>query len=94
MKDLKKALECRKEIKKRKPVFLKQDAQKKAKLEKNWRQPTGRHSKMRLKKKGRRKQPSMGYSSPKIVRGLNPQGIREVHVHNLGDLKKSRKTKG
>ncbi len=88
MKDKKEALELRKLKKSKKPVFLKQDAHKKAKLKNNWRQPKGRQSKMRLKKKGYRKQPSVGYSSPRLVRGLNPQGLREVHVFNLEDLSK------
>lgn len=94
MKDVKKALELRNELKKNKPVFLKQDAHKKAKLKKNWRQPKGRHSKMRLKLRSYRKQPSQGYSSPRIVRGLNPQGIKEVHVYNIEDLNKLKKGKG
>lgn len=94
MKDLKKALELKKVMKKKKPVFLKQDAHKVAKLEKHWRKPRGRHSKIRLKLRSYRKQPSVGYSLPKIVRGLNAQGIKEVHVHNLEDLKKVQKGEG
>lgn len=94
MKELEKALELKKVLKKKKPVFLKQDAHKKAKLKKNWRQPKGRHSKMRLKLASYRKQPSAGYSVPRIVRGLNPQGIKEVHVHNLEDLKNVKKGEG
>ena len=94
MKDLKKALELKKVLKKKKPVFLKQDAHKKAKLKKNWRQPRGRHSKMRLKLGSYRKHPSVGYSLPRIVRGLNPQGIKEVHVHNVEDLKNVQKGEG
>lgn len=94
MKDLKTALELRKRIKGKKPVFLKQDAHKKVRLRKNWRQPRGRHSKMRLKLRGHRKQPSVGYSSPKIVKGLNPQGLKEVRVYNLEDLKNVGKTEG
>jgi len=91
MKDAKKALELRNAMKKKKPVFLKQDAHKKSKLKKNWRQPRGRHSKIRLKLKSYKKQPSMGYSSPRIVRGLNPKGFKEVHVYNLADLSKIQK---
>lgn len=94
MKDLKKDLELRDKLKSKKPVFLKQDSYKKAKLEKNWRQPTGRHSKLRMKRKGHGKHPSIGYSSPRTVRGLNPQGLRIIHVHNLEDLKKVQKGEG
>ncbi len=94
MKDFKKSLELRKKLKKKKPVFLKQDAHKKVKLKKNWRQPKGRHSKMRLKLRGYRKHPSVGYSSPTLVRGLSPEGLREIHVNTLGDLKKVKKGDG
>lgn len=94
MKDLKKALELRKNIKKKKPNFLKQDAYKKDKLKKNWRRPRGRHSKLRMKLKGHGEHPSMGYSSPTMVRGLSPEGLREIHVNTLGDLKKVKKGDG
>ena len=44
------------------------------------------HSKMRIHLRGRRKSPSPGYSSPRAVRGLNRQGLTEVHVVNAKDL--------
>lgn len=94
MKDLKQALELREKLKEKKPVFLKQDAHKKAKLKKNWRQPQGRHSKMRLKLRSYRKHPSIGYASPRIVKGLTPEGLKEVHVYNLEDLKNVGKGEG
>lgn len=94
MKDLKTALELRNRMKKKKPEFIKQDAYKKDKLKKNWRQPKGRHSKMRLKLKGHKFQPSMGYSSPRIVRGLTRQGLKEVNVHSLDDLNGIQKDEG
>lgn len=91
---MKKDLELRNKLKKKKPVFLKQDAHKKAKLAKNWRQPKGRHSKMRLKLASYRKQPSAGYSSPKTVRGLNALGLKEVKVESLKDLENIKKDEG
>ncbi|MBM3199440.1 hypothetical protein FJZ53_00790 [Candidatus Woesearchaeota archaeon] len=94
MKDLKTALEDRKKVKDKKPNFLKQDAQKKSSLYSDWRRPRGRHSKMRLRKKGRRKRPSMGYSSPQLVRGLNPDGVKEKLVYNLEDLSSVGKNEG
>jgi len=94
MKDIKKALELRKNLKKKKPVFLKQDAHKKDRLKKNWRQPKGRHSKLRMKLRGHGRHPSIGYSSPTIVRGLTPAGLREIHVNTLSDLKNVKKGDG
>ena len=91
MKDLKDDLELRNALKRKKPVFLKQDAHKKSKLKKNWRRPRGRHSKMRFRLASYRKRPNVGYSSPRSVRGLNPKGFREVHVYNLEDLDKVQK---
>jgi len=79
-------LELRKKLKKRKPDFLRQDAHKVKRLKKKWRAPKGIHSKMRRKLRGYRKQPSIGYSSPKKVRYLHPSGLKEILVHNLKNL--------
>lgn len=83
-----KLLELRKNIKSKKPDFLRQDAHKVKKLDQNWRRPKGRHSKMRFKLRGYRKSPSMGYSSPVEARGLNKDGLKEVLVNNIKDLGK------
>lgn len=79
-------LVLRNSMKKKKPVFLKQDAHKMGRLQDNWRQPRGRHSKMRLKLRGYRVHPSIGYSSPKSVRGLTPEGHQVVIVHTPSQL--------
>jgi len=79
-------LTLRKKLKQKKPTFLRQDGHKKVKLRKNWRQPKGMHSSMRKKKKSYRKHPSMGYSSPKKVRGLTNKGLIPIKVYNLEDL--------
>lgn len=81
-----KLLELRNKLKRKKPNFLKQDAHKKKRLKNNWRKPKGRHSKLRLNHGGHRKNPSVGYSSPKKVKGLNREGIKEVVIRNIGDL--------
>tara|TARA_Y100000310_G_scaffold159627_1_gene159232 strand:- start:7212 stop:7838 length:627 start_codon:yes stop_codon:yes gene_type:complete len=85
---MKKLLEIRKRLKSKKPNFLRQDAHKLKKLKQNWRRSKGIHSKMRLKLRSYRKAPSVGYSSPKEVRGLNRDGLKEILVHNLKDLNK------
>lgn len=94
MKDTKEALELRNALKRKKPNFLRQDAHKKAKLDNNWRRPRGRHSKMRFGLASYRKKPATGYGSPKLVKGLNSEGLKEVHVYNLEDLKNVQKNEG
>jgi len=83
---MKELLELRRKLKKKKPKFLRQDAHRLKKLEKKWRQPKGRHSKMRFKLRSYRKQPSIGYSSPREVRGLDPKGRKEIKVETIKDL--------
>ncbi len=73
-------------IKSKKPNFLRQDAHKLKRLEKKWVSPKGEHSRMRKKIKGHRRQPSIGFSSPKLVRGLTSSGYRQVLVSNVKDL--------
>ncbi|MBI4182132.1 MAG: 50S ribosomal protein L32e [Candidatus Aenigmarchaeota archaeon] len=79
-------LKVRRRAKKRKPSFLRQEGHKEMKLEKKWRRPRGRQSKLRSGEKPRGRVPSTGYSSPRAVRGLNRLGMREVLVHNLQEL--------
>jgi len=67
---------------------LRQDAHKVKKLEKKWRAPRGRHSKMRFKLRSYRKQPSVGYASPRKVRGLDNKGRKETKVERIQDLEK------
>lgn len=76
-------------MKKKKPKFVRQEAYKRKRLSRTgWKKPKGMHSKMRRKKKGKRKSPSVGYSSPKAVRGLTREGFKPVLVKTLKDLDK------
>ena len=79
-------LKVRNAMKAKKPRFLKQGAHLRAKLHKNWRHPRGGHSKFRMKLRSYRKQPSMGYSSPRAVRGLTREGHQLIVIHNLQEL--------
>jgi large subunit ribosomal protein L32e len=79
-------LKARKKIKKKKPGFKRQEGFKHVKLSDSWRRPRGRHSKMRKKEKARGSHPSIGYSSPRSVRGLDKFGYREVRVSRPGDI--------
>lgn len=86
----KKLLEVRKAIKSRKPTFRRQQSNQFAKFKNDdaWRRPKGKGSKMRRMQKGHRKMPTVGYSSPKAVRGLTRDGFEEVLVYNVVDLAK------
>jgi len=72
----------------KKPKFLRHGAKAKKKVGKKWRRPSGRHSKMKLKKKGKGFMPKVGYGAPRNLRGLHPSGLKEVLVQNLNDLDK------
>jgi len=71
---------------KKKPWFLRQQWWQFKKLDKNWRRPRGRHSKLRRHYGYRPPLPRIGYSSPKKVRGLHPSGFEEVLIHNVKGL--------
>lgn len=88
-----KLIEHRKLIKKRKPEFIRQDYHKISNLGKGrkkkqvWRAAKGRHSKVRQMHKGRRAMPTIGYRSPKLIRGTT-EGKKPVMVYNVHDLMK------
>jgi large subunit ribosomal protein L32e len=81
MSEKQKMLELRTQMKKRKPVFCRKDCNKKKRIEDDvWRKPRGCDNKQRLKRKGHRKNPSSGYRSPIIIRGLHHSGLMPVLV--------------
>ena len=84
-------LSVRKEMKERKPDFIRQDNPKRMKLNYKWRKPKGVHSKIRHHFKGRRKMPSPGYKSPAAVRGLHSTGLEMVRVFSADEVSKIKK---
>jgi large subunit ribosomal protein L32e len=74
--------------KKAKPVFLRQDGHKLVKLSKNWRRPRGLHNKVRLNKRGYRRNVTVGWKSPALVRGLSRGGLEMKVVHTVAELGK------
>ncbi|MBN2567118.1 hypothetical protein JXB02_03490 [Candidatus Woesearchaeota archaeon] len=80
------ALTLRKKLKAKKPVFTMQDSHKKGRLAAKWRRPRGIQSKMRLNIRGYRRGVSVGYGSPRSVRGTDAQGKTPVVVTNAHDL--------
>ena len=81
-------LKVRRDLKKKKPEFLREEYWKKKSLGRKWRVPQGKDSKLKKQYKARGSLPSPGWRSPKLVRGLNRQGFREVRVFNVLDLNK------
>lgn len=78
-------------IKKKKPKFIMQDAHKKKGLKKKWKKPRGSDSKMRYGIRGYRSRISIGYRTPKVIFGLNKDGLKEILVKSLNDLDKIKK---
>jgi large subunit ribosomal protein L32e len=89
MKMVERLLNVRKQVKKRKPTYRRQQNKQFAKFKKDsaWRRPKGYQSKMRLGRRGHRAMPEVGYGSPKEVRGLNKNGLKEVVISNVVELK-------
>ena len=87
-------LQIRKEMKERKPKFIRQDDHRRMRIQNQdkWRKPKGIHSKIRHAMKGRRKMPSPGYKSPVAVKGLHHSGVKMVYVSTLKELGKINKS--
>lgn len=83
-----KALETRRETKKKKPDFKRHEYFRKRSLGSKWRRPRGINSKVAARKRSRIGPPSPGYGSPLQVKGLDRDGYREMLVHNLDEIKR------
>lgn len=81
-------LRIRRTVSRRRPKFVRQESWRYVRVKENWRRPRGIDSKMRLKLKSRPALVSIGYGSPRKVRGLHPSGKREVLVHNVEELER------
>lgn len=81
-------LQIRKAIKKRKPTYLKRQANQFPKLKKvgAWRRPKGMGNKSRRNKRGHIGMLQIGYGSPKEVKGTNRNGYYEVVISNVKEL--------
>jgi large subunit ribosomal protein L32e len=51
-----------------------------------WRKPRGTHNKKRMKFAWTGALPGIGYKNPEALRGLLPNGTKEVLVHNVQEL--------
>jgi large subunit ribosomal protein L32e len=75
-----------KRLRKKKPVFRRQESTRYKRVPTTWKAPKGRQSKQRLRKGGSPKCPGTGYGTPKEVRGLHPSGYEDILVKNISDL--------
>lgn len=66
--------------------FVRQESWRYARVDESWRKPRGVSSKMRRRMRGWPRIVSIGYGSPRIVRGLHPSGFREILVYREEDL--------
>jgi len=74
------------ELKQKRPEFVRQESWRYVRLKPNWRRPRGKDSKMRLQKSGWPPLVKVGYRTPRKYRGLHPSGYREVLVYRVEDL--------
>ena len=51
-----------------------------------WKRPRGKDNPMRLKLKGYPPVASVGYRTPKVIRGLHPTGLKPVVISNVKEL--------
>ena len=86
-------LEVRREMKERKPAFLRQDHHRRKRIgrQMRWKKPRGIHSKIRHHLKGRRKMPSPGYKSPSKVSGLHASGMKIVNISSAKEINNIKK---
>lgn len=80
-------LTVRKKSKKIRPDFVVRESHYKgSRVKKRWRFPRGRHSHFRQKLRGKNPLVTVGYRSPRMVRGLDRRGLEMVLVHNAKEL--------
>ena len=86
MASVKELLELRKQIKARKPDFVKEESWRYKRVKERWRKPKGIDSHMRKRKKGWPKLVKVGYRGPRAARYLHPSGYYDILVHNVYEL--------
>jgi len=86
MASVKELLELRKQIKARKPNFVREESWRYKRVKENWRRPKGIDSHMRKQKKGWPRRVKVGYRGPIAARYLHPSGYYDILVHNVAEL--------
>ena len=73
-------------IKKKKPNFKRPHWRNYARVKENWRRPKGVHSKIRERRAGKIKRVNIGYGAPAVIKGLHPNGYKEVRIHTPAQI--------
>ena len=89
----KRLFEIRKKMKKQRPSFNRVESWRYKRVKASWRKARGIDSKTRRKNKAGVKSPSVGYRTPKKIRGIHPSGYEEVRVFTIKDLDNLNKNK-
>jgi large subunit ribosomal protein L32e len=74
------------ELKLKRPEFIRQESWRYVRVKPNWRRPRGKDSKMRLQVRGWPPLVKIGYRTPRRYRDLHPSGYKEVLVYKPEDL--------
>ncbi len=81
-------LALRKEMRRRKQDFNRQDGHRHKRLARGWRKPHGLHSKIRHQSAGQAPRVKPGYGFPADVRGLHSSGLKPIIVSNVAQAAK------
>lgn len=79
-------LELRQRLKKKKPRFTRQDCHKVKRIEKSWRKPRGKDTKIGQQLKGYKRIVKAGWGSPGLVKGLHKSGLKSRLVSSEKEL--------
>ncbi len=82
----KRLIEQRKVINKKKPSFRRVESWRYKRVKDSWRKARGIDSQTRKKEKSGVKSPTIGYRTPKKIRGLHPSGYVEAKVTTIQDF--------
>ena len=80
-------LRIRTQLKKKKPNFRRSGFWRGGSLKEGYRKPKGIDNKSRMKLKSKLKMANIGYSSPKVIMGFHPSGLRPHIINCIADLK-------
>ncbi|MFC1752306.1 50S ribosomal protein L32e [Thermoproteota archaeon] len=86
--EIKNLLELRKELRRTRPKFLRQESWRYVRVGPAWRRPKGTDSRMRLRRRGWPSLVKIGYGVPSKVRGLHPSGLKDILVYTMDDLER------
>ena len=73
-------------MKRKRPHFVVKESKFTERVKPRWRQPRGRHSAIRQRHRGRPAMVSIGYGSPREVRGLDIRGLQPVIIHTIPEI--------